>query len=155
MQENVGWRLASRERSAHTGNLCTCAATQPTETWITDSVYNCVHRMVLEPSGVVFRGRRAARERHSEFLGSLDPWFRPTSSRTGPDGALWVVDMCRIVIEHPEFIDDELEATLDLREGHELGRIWRIHPTGKAPRPIPRLDRLDTPGLVAALDTPN
>lgn len=123
--------------------------------FVNDSVYNCVHRMIVEPSGVTFHGSRAADERHSEFLGSLDPWFRPTSSRTGPDGALWVVDMCRIVIEHPEFIDDELEKTLDLREGHQLGRIWRIYPKNTTLRPIPRIDRLDTPALVAALDTAN
>ena len=35
------------------------------------------------------------------------------------------------------------------------GRIYRVYPVDKKPRPIPRLDRLDTAGLVAALDSPS
>ena len=42
-----------------------------------------------------------------------------------------------------------------LRAGHDRGRIYRVRPAGKPLRPIPRLDRLDAAGLVAALDTPN
>ncbi|MBX6315350.1 MAG: HEAT repeat domain-containing protein, partial [Isosphaeraceae bacterium] len=75
--------------------------------------------------------------------------------RTGPDGALWIADMYRAVIEHPEWIPDDWEARLDLRAGHDQGRIYRVYPVGASPRPIPRLDRLDTAGLVAALDSPN
>jgi putative membrane-bound dehydrogenase-like protein len=123
--------------------------------FVSDSVYNVIHRMILTPQGVTFRGRRAADEQHSEFLASSDPWFRPATVRTGPDGALWVVDMYRFVIEHPEWIDDRLEKTLQLRRGHDRGRIYRIYPVDKRPRSIPRLDKLDTAGLVAALDSPN
>ena len=36
-----------------------------------------------------------------------------------------------------------------------MGRIYRVYPADKTPRPIPRLDKLDTAGLVAALDSPN
>jgi putative heme-binding domain-containing protein len=46
-------------------------------------------------------------------------------------------------------------ATLDVRAGATLGRIYRIYPAGREPRPIPRLDRLDTAGLVHGLDSPN
>ncbi|NQT39348.1 MAG: c-type cytochrome [Planctomycetes bacterium] len=123
--------------------------------FVSDAVYNTVHRMIVEPEGVSFRGRRAEDEQHSEFLASTDPWFRPTTLRTGPDGALYVCDMYRFVIEHPEWIDDALEKTLDLREGHDRGRIYRVFPVHNRPRPIPRLDQLDTAGLVAALDSPS
>src|SRR5262249_53725296 len=40
------------------------------------------------------------------------------------------------------------------RAGHDKGRIYRIFPENKQPRPIPNLARLDTAGLVAALDSP-
>jgi len=123
--------------------------------FVSDSVYSVVHRMVVWPDGVLFRGDRARDEQRSEFLGSTDPWFRPAALHTGPDGALWVVDMYRFVIEHPQWINDDLEKTLDLRLGHDKGRIWRVSPEKKEIRPIPRLDRLDTAGLVAALDSPN
>jgi putative membrane-bound dehydrogenase-like protein len=123
--------------------------------FVDDSVYNCVHRLVLAPDGVLFRGNRGPDEEHREFLGSNDPWFRPTTLQTGPDGALWVVDMYRFVIEHPEWIDVNLVKKLDLRAGHDKGRIYRVFPVDKRPRAIPRLDKLPTPALVAALDSPN
>ena len=75
--------------------------------------------------------------------------------KTGPDGALWIADMYRAVIEHPQWIPDDWEARLDLRAGSDQGRIYRVYPGDKKPRPIPRLDRLDTAGLVAALDSPS
>jgi len=120
-----------------------------------DAVYNCVSRCLVSPDGVLFRAGRADDEQHSEFLASYDPWFRPASIRTGPDGALWVVDMYRFVIEHPQWINDDLEKTLELRLGHDKGRIWRVFPADRQPRAIPRLDKLDVAGLVAALDSPS
>jgi putative heme-binding domain-containing protein len=123
--------------------------------FVSDSVFNIVHRMVVWPEGVLFRGDRGRAEQRSEFLCSTDPWFRPAALHTGPDGALWVVDMYRFVIEHPQWINDDLEKTLDLRLGHDKGRLWRIYPSTKKPRPIPRLDRLGTAELVAALDSSN
>src|SRR4051812_7332593 len=42
-----------------------------------------------------------------------------------------------------------------MRAGDDKGRIYRIYPENKQPRPVARLDKLDTAGLVAALDSPN
>jgi putative membrane-bound dehydrogenase-like protein len=114
-----------------------------------------VTRLKLTPKGSTFSGRRADDEQQSEFLASSDSWFRPVQVRTGPDGALWVVDMYRFVIEHPRWIPPEDLKDLDVRAGHDRGRIYRIRPTSEKLRPVPRLDKLDTAGLVAALDTPN
>ena len=63
--------------------------------------------------------------------------------------------MYRAVIEHPEWIPDDWEKRLDLRAGSEQGRIYRVYPVDKKPRTIPRLDKLDTNGLVAALESPS
>src|SRR5947209_14159668 len=75
--------------------------------------------------------------------------------RPGTDGGLWVADMYRFVIEHPKWIPPAAEVKLDMRAGDDKGRIYRIYPEGKQPRPIARLDKLDTAGLVLALDSPN
>lgn len=123
--------------------------------FVDDSVFNVVHREILKPNGLLFRGERSPEEQQREFLATHDIWFRPSTVETGPDGALWVLDMYRFVIEHPEWINDDLEKTLDLRAGHDKGRIYRIYPVDKRPRPIPRLDKLDTAELVAALDSPS
>ena len=107
----------------------------------------------LTSKGVTFTSRRAPDEEQSEFLASSDNWFRPTTVKTGPDGALWIADMYRHVIEHPQWIPDTWQKRLDLRAGHDKGRIYRVYPVDKKLRPIPRLDKLDTAGLVAALDS--
>jgi putative membrane-bound dehydrogenase-like protein len=129
---------------AFTGNLFVC-----------EPVHNLVSRLVLSPEGSTFKGRRALDERAAEFLASADNWCRPTMAITGPDGALWITDMYRHVIEHPEWIPETTQRTLDLRAGHDMGRIYRVYPAHVTPRPIPRLDKLDTAGLVAALDSPS
>jgi putative membrane-bound dehydrogenase-like protein len=114
-----------------------------------------VHRMKLVPRGSTFAGVRPPGEERTEFLTSTDPWFRPVQIRTGPDGCLWIVDMHRYVIEHPRWIPPEDLAKVDVRAGATLGRILRIRPVDREPPPMPRLDKLDNAGLVAALDTPS
>src|SRR5205807_3763789 len=124
-------------------------------TFVSEPVHNLVHREIMTPRGVTFTSRRADDEQTSEFLASGDNWFRPTTLQTGPDGALWVADMYRAVIEHPQWIPKATQEKLDLRAGHDMGRIYRVVPVGAKPRAMPRLDKLDTAGLVAALDSPN
>jgi hypothetical protein len=75
--------------------------------------------------------------------------------KTGPDGALYIADMYRLVIEHPEWIPDDVKNRLDLRAGHDKGRIYRVYPFDAQLRKIPRLDQLDTPALAEAIDSPN
>ncbi|HUG93206.1 MAG TPA: PVC-type heme-binding CxxCH protein [Planctomycetaceae bacterium] len=87
---------------------------------------NLVHRDVLEPHGATFKSR-PGRE-GVEFLASRDEWFRPVNLANGPDGALYVVDMYRAVIEHPQFMPDELKRRPDMRHGDDRGRIYRIVP---------------------------
>lgn len=122
--------------------------------FLCEPVHNLVHREVVSAEGVSFVSRRAADEQQSEFFASRDSWCRPVMIRTGPDGALWLADMYRLVIEHPTWIPAEWQAKLNLRDGHDRGRIYRVYPADKPPRPLPRLDTLDTSGLVEALDSP-
>jgi len=59
-------------------------------------------------------------------LASRDPWFRPVDLYEGPDGAIYVVDMYRAVIEHPEWVPAELKNRPDQRLGDAHGRIYRV-----------------------------
>src|SRR5262249_52360470 len=128
----------------YTGNAFVC-----------EPVNLLVHRRILSPQGSTFTGHRAADELESEFLASTDNWFRPVQVRTGPDGALWVVGMYRFVIEHPRWIPPEELAKVDVRAGDTMGRIYRVRPSEVPRMVIPRLDKLDTAGLVNALDSTN
>jgi putative membrane-bound dehydrogenase-like protein len=126
--------------TAYAGNIFVC-----------EPVHNLVHREVLRRSGASFTSERASGEQRSEFVASSDPWFRPTMVRAGPDGALWIADMARAVIEHPEWIPDDWEARIDLYAGSDLGRIWRVVPIGRQPRPFHDLAALPGKDLVAEL----
>jgi putative membrane-bound dehydrogenase-like protein len=119
-----------------------------------DPTGNLVHQEVLHPHGATFRSR-PARE-GVEFLATPDDWFRPVSLALGPDGALYIVDMYRAVIEHPEFMPAELKNRPDLTLGKDRGRIWRIVPDRHVHPPVrPQLSKATTQELVALLAHPN
>jgi putative membrane-bound dehydrogenase-like protein len=131
--------------------------------FVCEPVANLVHRDVLVPAGASFTARRA--REGAEFLASTDHWFRPVSCESGPDGALYIADMCREVIEHPEWIPEHVEKLFDLRSGMDRGRIWRVVPeddrraapgaaAGAAPEK-PSLAALDGAALAALLGDPD
>ncbi len=123
--------------------------------FISEPVHNAIHREVLVHDGAGFTSHRTPGEEQGEFLASTDNWFRPVTTKTGPDGALYIADMYRFVIEHPEWISAEMQARLNLRAGEDKGRIYRIVPEGKPRRAIPNLAKLSARELVAAMDSPN
>jgi len=123
--------------------------------FVSEPVHNLVHREVMSPRGVSFTSRRVPGQEHAEFLASRDNWFRPTMIKTGPDGALWIADMYRLLIEHPQYIPKEQWPQLPMRDGDDRGRLYRVYPAATGPRPIARLDGLSTAELVAALDSPS
>ncbi len=75
-----------------------------------------------------------------EFLASTDGRFRPVNASFGPDGALYIVDFHRGVIQHKKFLTSYLrnqseERELDLPIG--LGRIYRVVPDDHKPVAAP------------------
>ncbi len=126
-----------------------------------EPVHNLVHLDLLEARGATFVGRRAWPDR--EFLASIDPWCRPVNFSIGPDGALYIVDFYRAVVEHPEWIYNRADTQLkpdeikkvDLRAGDDRGRIWRVVDKDfRQPKP-PRLGNATTRELIAHLSHPN
>ena len=122
-------------------------------------VHNCVSRREISWNGVLMQATRAEAEAGTEFLRSKDSWFRPTSLRTGPDGGLYIADLYRLVIEHPEWIDPDLTRQMiadgRLRAGHDLGRIYRILPANGKRLEALEFDHISPPQLASALNSPN
>ena len=113
-----------------------------------------VHREVLKADGVSFASH--APHEGKEFLASPDPWFRPVNLEIGPDGALYVVDMYRAVIEHPQFMPSELQKRPDLRDGDDRGRIYRIVRQDAKPRlSAPKLSSASSAELAELLQHKN
>jgi mono/diheme cytochrome c family protein len=92
----------------------------------------------------------------TEFLASTDERFRPVFLSNGPDGALYVVDLYRGILQHrislTTYLRNQIkERNLDNPIG--LGRIYRIVPDGAHPKnaPAPKT----TAEWVARLSHPN
>jgi putative membrane-bound dehydrogenase-like protein len=91
-----------------------------------------VHRKIIKPSadGISLVGERPADEHGFEFAASKDTWVRVVNFANAPDGCLHICDMYREVIEHPWSIPDEIKKHIDLNNGNDRGRIYRIVPEG-------------------------
>ncbi len=124
-------------------------------TFTGETVHNLVRRNILKREGITVGGYKADDEQQSEFFASTDNWSRPVEIRTGPDGALWIADMYRQVIEHPRWIPAETLATLNVRAGEDKGRIFRLYPKDAKLRLVPDVTKLPTAELVPLLDSPN
>jgi len=114
---------------------------------------NLVYRARREPDGVGLTAPRA--DEGVEFLASTDNWFRPVQFANAPDGNLYVIDMCREVIEGAAFIAPPILDHLDVSSGLDRGRIYRIVHDGSPQRAAPKLGSASTEELVALLDSTN
>lgn len=92
--------------------------------WVADVVLNLIHVDKIKPNGASFTASRIFENK--DFLASTDRAFRPVNMSVGPDGSLYVIDIHRKVIEHPEWIPDDIEMTLDLNAGKNQGRVYKI-----------------------------
>jgi len=93
---------------------------------------------------------------HENFLASTDERFRPTSLYNGPDGALYITDIYRGVLEHRISVTTYLRRQIKAR-GLEhplgLGRIYRVF-YGDVPPRRQTLAELNSAQLVGRLDSP-
>ncbi len=117
---------------------------------------NLIKRNIMTETGSLV----TARDPHPgrEFLASTDERFRPVNLATGPDGALYVADIYRGLIQHGAYITPYLkEQTLarKLVQPVNRGRIWRIVPQDwKAPAPK-KLSAASSAELVGYLSNPD
>ncbi len=118
---------------------------------------NLIRRDIFtDESGVV--SARNAYEK-AEFLTSTDELFRPVNLYTGPDGALYVVDLYHGIVQHRLYLTTYLRAQSEgrgLDKVIDKGRIWRVVAEGQsAPVTKPRLSSASAAELVRALAHPN
>lgn len=123
------------------------------QAFIGDVGGNLVHRKILDADGTVLSARRADTGR--EFIASTDIWFRPVQFANAPDGNLYILDMYREVIEHPDSLPPVIKKHLDLSSGSDRGRIYRIATKDFKAARIPNLGERSSAELVALLAHPN
>lgn len=93
-----------------------------------EPVHNLIHVDKIYDDGATFYSQNVLKER--EFIASTDSWFRPVNHYIGPDGAIYVLDYYRKIIEHPEWLSDDITQSDDLTAGTDKGRIYRLSPMG-------------------------
>ena len=114
---------------------------------------NLIHRKRISWDGAHPVAKRIDNE--VEWAASTDTWFRPAQFANGPDGALWAIDVCREVIEHPASIPPEIKTLVDLDSGRDRGRLYRLVPEGFQPRITPNLALAKPKELIPLLGHPN
>ncbi len=122
---------------------------------VADAVGNLIHRDVLRENGAVFQASRAPTELTREFMASTDLACRPMALEAGPDGAIYLLDMQRDVIEHPDYIPAKVKAKLKVRAGEDRGRIYRVHPQNGWRPDSKKLGDSRSSELVEELGSPN
>jgi mono/diheme cytochrome c family protein/type 1 glutamine amidotransferase/glucose/arabinose dehydrogenase len=96
----------------------------------------------------------------SEFIRSSDPYFRPVNLVTAPDGALYITDMARGIIQEGNWTKkgSYLRGVIqqyDLDRNINGGRIWRLVHDGQSLGSTPHMLDETPAQLVAHLAHPN
>ena len=124
--------------------------------FICEPAGNLVKRLVLDPDKGLVKG--TAFYDQQEFVASTDERFRPVNALTGPEGALYLVDIHHGVIQH------RISLTSYLRKQGEdrglisplhLGRLWRVVPEGHRAAKLATLTGLKPADLIAELASGN
>ena len=124
--------------------------------FVAEPAANLVSRIILADDGKALRARKAYDR--GEFLASTDERFRPVYLSNAPDGAMYIADMYRGIIEHrisiTMYLRDQIFAR-KLEQPTGFGRIYRVvHDTTR--RDTTRtLARASPSELVETLSHPN
>lgn len=117
---------------------------------------NLVKRYILKEE----KGRVTAdfAYEQEEFLVSKDETFRPVNLFTGPDGALYIVDLRKGVIQHRAYMSSYYQEEL-IKKGLDRlpprGRIYRVKAKDQARQNLPDLMNLTDAEWVALLQHTN
>lgn len=101
--------------------------------FVAEPAANLIKRNILSEKDGLVKGTQAYKGR--EFLASIDERFRPVNLFNGLDGALYVVDMYRGILQHKTYLTPYLRDEIlkkNLTEPLGCGRIYKIVPKGKS-----------------------
>jgi mono/diheme cytochrome c family protein/glucose/arabinose dehydrogenase len=125
--------------------------------FVAEATSNLVRRAVFTEKDASLTAKNAYEDR--EFIASNYERFRPVNFATGPEGALYVVDMHHGLIQHKisitEYARENYKAK-KLNKHLRTGRIFRIVPDDK-PTPVvnPSMKKATSAQLVEHLKHPN
>lgn len=122
--------------------------------FVAEPAGNLIKRNILHSNGYRLQGEQAYAGK--EFIASYDERFRPVNLCNGPDGALYITDMYRGIIQHLTYLTPYLKQEIkarNLTRPLNCGRIYKVVPTGKTGRPVTFSN--NSQALTALLQHPN
>lgn len=122
--------------------------------FVAEPAGNLIKRNILQQDGYQVKGKEAYTCK--EFLASEDERFRPVNLQVGPDGALYIVDMYRGIIQHKTYLTPYLKNEIkerSLTKPINCGRIYKVIPKHSREKPV-TLSK-DPAQLVTFLQNPN
>jgi mono/diheme cytochrome c family protein len=117
---------------------------------------NLIKRNTLNFNNIQTVANQAIAEK--EFIASTDEGFRPVNLFNGPDGAMYIVDMHRGIIQHKAYISQYLAEQLGNKKLDTLqnaGRILKVVNKTTKLHAIPDLTKATNKDLLALLSHPN
>lgn len=105
--------------------------------FVAEPAANLIKRDILTEKGYVVTGVQAYAGK--EFLASTDERFRPVSLYNGLDGALYIVDMYRGIIQHKTYVTPYLRDKILSRKLSQplgCGRIYKVVPKGRSAKKV-------------------
>ena len=115
---------------------------------------NLIHSAIIEPDGSALKLRRVPGQEKSEFAASKDAWSHPMNLTHGPDGAIWIIDYYREIIEDYSAIPRHLQQQYGVYAGHDRGRILRLTHVDAGIAPAPDIGLLEEMALVRECASP-
>lgn len=97
--------------------------------FVAEPAANLIKRNIITNNGYKVDGKEAYVKK--EFLASEDERFRPVNLFVGPDGAMYVIDMYRGIIQHKTYLTPYLKNEIKARSLSKplsCGRIYKIVP---------------------------
>jgi mono/diheme cytochrome c family protein len=122
--------------------------------FVAEPAGNLVKRNILHDEGYQVKGKEAYTGK--EFLASEDERFRPVNLQVGPDGALYIADMYRGIIQHKTYLTPYLRNEIkerNLTKPISCGRIYKVIPQNS--KEVAVTLSKDPAQLVTFLQNPN
>ena len=124
--------------------------------FVCEPMGNLVKRNILIFEDTRTTGKQAYQ--NQEFIASTDEAFRPVKAVDGPDGALYVVDMHRGVLQHraditPYYEENVVRKKLDTIRG--MGRILKVSYKNSSLHQMPDFEDASARQLVKMLKSKN
>jgi putative membrane-bound dehydrogenase-like protein len=126
-----------------------------TYSFVCEGMTHLCNQNVMTVNGSTWRATRMPGPIASNIFSSTDAWVAPLKVRTGPDGALWVLDFYNYLFLHNPATPSTNSAWNNALRAKSRVRIYRIVPTDGPTQPVPNLSYAPINTLVAALGHSN